>query len=187
MGGMALDATGEWPLAKAAFHGKRSRSGMPARRIRAPGAITLTALATVQAGNADGISYILTENDPFAAIDLDHCRDVNTRSIDTWAQNFLDTGRHSYSEVTPSGTGCRIWGLANGATVHKKFSLEIDGKQIAAELFRRTNKALTITGYTLDTIRELTNIDRRDRLGRCLGRTPQGGSCGSRGNRIGKD
>ena len=120
----------------------------------------LTALATVQAGDADGVSYVLTEDDPFAAIDLDHCRDVTTCSIDVWAQNFLDTGRFSYSEVTPSGTGCRIWGLANGATVHKKFSLEIGGKQIAAELFRRTNKVLTITGYKLDTVRELTNIDR---------------------------
>ena len=120
----------------------------------------LTALATVQAGDADGVSYVLTEDDPFAAIDLDHCRDVTTCSIDVWAQNFLDTGRFSYSEVTPSGTGCRIWGLANGATVHKKFSLEIEGKQIAAELFRRTNKVLTITGYKLETVRELTNIDQ---------------------------
>jgi AAA domain len=119
-----------------------------------------TALATVQAGDADGISYILTEDDPFAAIDLDHCRDVTTCSIDVWAQNFLDTGRFSYSEVTPSGTGCRIWGLANGPAVHKKFSLDIGGKQIAAELFRRTNKVLTITGYKLDTIPELTNIDQ---------------------------
>src|SRR4030095_10481419 len=101
-----------------------------------------------------------TEADPFAAIDLDHCRNVSTNSIDVWAQNFLDVGRHSYSEVTPSGGGCRIWGSASGDSLHKKFTLEIDGKQIAAELFRRTSKALTITGYKLDTIRELANIDR---------------------------
>ena len=44
--------------------------------------------------------------------------------------------------------------------LHRKFTLEIDGKEIAVELFRRTNKALTITGYRLDTIRELTNIDK---------------------------
>jgi hypothetical protein len=117
------------------------------------------ALTTVLAGKADGLSYILTEDDPFAAIDLDHCRQVGTRSIDLWAQNFLDTGRHSYSEMTPSGTGCRIWGLANGNAVHKKFSLEIDGKIVAVELFRRTNKALTVTGYRLDTVGELANID----------------------------
>ena len=121
----------------------------------------LTALAAVQAGNADGITYILTEQDSFAAIDIDNCRHVSTYSIDIWAQNFLDVGRHSYSEVTPSGTGCRIWGLADGEPLNRKFTLEIDGKPIAAELFRRTNKALTITGYTLDpAIKQLTNIDK---------------------------
>ena len=119
-----------------------------------------TALATVQAGVADGITYILTEDDPYAAIDLDHCRHVDTHSIDVWAQNFLDTGRNTYSEVTPSGTGCRIWGLADGDTIHRKFTLRIDGKEVAAELFRRTCKALTITGYKLDTVREFASIDR---------------------------
>jgi AAA domain len=114
----------------------------------------------VRAGHADGITYVLTETDPFAAIDLDHCRNINTNSVDVWAQNFLEAGRSSYSEITPSGHGCRIWGLSNGNSLHKKFTLEIDGKQISAELFRRTNKALTITGYKLDNIHELTNIDR---------------------------
>ena len=78
-----------------------------------------TALATVQAGDADGITYMLTEDDPFAAIDLDHCRDARLCSIDIWAQNFLDTARYSYAEVTPSGTGCRIWGLATGDPVNE--------------------------------------------------------------------
>ena len=119
-----------------------------------------TALDAVEMGKADGISYILTEDDPFAAIDLDHCRHVDTHSIDPWAQLFLEFGRHTYSEVTPSGAGCRIWGLANGAALHRKFTLENDGKEIAVELFRRTRKALTITGYRLDTIRELTSIDK---------------------------
>ena len=121
-----------------------------------------TALATVQAGKADGISFVMTEADPFAAIDLDHCRDPDTHSIDVWAQNFLDVARHTYSEVTPSGTGCRIWGLTGPDTdpVHRKFTLEIDGKPIAAELFRRTSKVLTVTGYRLDTVRELGSLDR---------------------------
>ena len=113
----------------------------------------------MQAGHANGISYILTENDPFATIDLDHCRCAITHSIDVWAQNFMDCGRHSYQEITPSGTGCRIWGFADGDPLNRKFTLEIDGKPIAAELFRRTNKALTITGHTLDrAIHDLGNI-----------------------------
>ena len=114
----------------------------------------------MQTGRADGISYMLAETDPFAAIDLDHCRDPRTHSIDPWAQNFMQCAVTTYQEVTPSGAGIRIWGLADGDNLHRKFSLEIDGKQIAAELFRRTNKALTVTGYKLDTIHELTNIDR---------------------------
>jgi len=66
----------------------------------------------------------------------------------------------TYQEVTPSGEGIRIWGLAEGDPLHTKFTLDIDGKKIAAELFRRTNKALTITGYRINTVRDLTNIDR---------------------------
>jgi len=117
-----------------------------------------TALAAVQAGHADGITYILTNDDPFGAIDLDHCRD-KLCSIDVWAQNFMQAAINTYQEVTPSGEGVRIWGFADGDPLSRKFTLEIDGKQIAAELFRRTNKALTITGYRLNTVQQLTNID----------------------------
>jgi hypothetical protein len=125
-----------------------------------------TALATVQAGYADGISYVLTEADPFGAIDLDHCRDPRTHSIDVWAQNFMQAAVATYQEVTPSGAGVRIWGLADGDSLHRKFTLKAGPKEfepdkkICAELFRRTHKALIVTGYRLDTVRELTNIDR---------------------------
>jgi len=120
-----------------------------------------TALASVQAGHADGISYILTNNDPFGAIDLDHCRCLVTHSIDVWAQNYLQAAVNTYQEITPSGEGVRIWGFTDGNPLNRKFTLKIDGKDIAAELFRRANKALTITGYTLDpAIREFSNIDK---------------------------
>jgi hypothetical protein len=120
-----------------------------------------TALATVQAGDADGISYILTKDDPFGAFDLDHCRCLVTYSIDVWAQNYLQAAVNTYQEITPSGEGVRIWGLADGDPLNRKFTLNIHGKNIAVELFRKTNKALTITGYTLDpTIRELQNVDK---------------------------
>jgi hypothetical protein len=120
-----------------------------------------TALATVQAGHADGLSYILTKDDPFGAIDLDHCRCLVTHSIDKWAQNYLQAAVNTYQEITPSGEGVRIWGFTDGDPLNRKFTLKIEGKDIAAELFRRTNKALTITGYTLDpAIREFSNIDK---------------------------
>jgi hypothetical protein len=119
-----------------------------------------TALAAVQAGHGDGLSYVLTKDDPLGAIDLDHCRD-KLCSIDVWAQNFMQAAVDTYQEVTPSGEGIRIWGLAAGDPLNSKYTLEFGGKQVAAELFRRTKKALTITGYTLNpSIREFTNIDR---------------------------
>jgi hypothetical protein len=119
-----------------------------------------TALAAVQAGHGDGISYVLTENDPFAAIDIDHCRHLETHSIEPFAQLFMQFAVTSYQEVTPSGEGIRIWGLANGAELHRKFDMEINNKDIAVELFRRTNKVLTISGCKLDSVREFTNIDK---------------------------
>src|SRR5262249_59667603 len=92
--------------------------------------------------------------------------DLGAGRMDIWAQLFLERGRNTYTEVTPSGTGCRIWGLANGGPLHRKFTLKAGSKEfgpdkiIHAELFRRTRKALTITGYRLDTIRELPKIDK---------------------------
>ena len=121
-----------------------------------------TAVAAWQAGHADGIAYVMTEADPFAAIELVHCRHRSTRSIDIWAQNFLDVARDTYAEVTPSGDGCLILGLTDDGTdpVHQKYTVEIDGKQVVAELCRRTPKVLTVTGYRLDTVEELTSLDR---------------------------
>ena len=51
-----------------------------------------TAVAVVQAGKADGISFIMTEADPFAAIDLDHCRHSGTHSIDILGAEFPRRG-----------------------------------------------------------------------------------------------
>jgi hypothetical protein len=119
-----------------------------------------TALAAVQTGHADGISYILTKDDPLSAIDLDHCRCPLTNSIDVWAQNYLQAAANTYAEVTPSGDGIRIWGFADGDPLHRKFTLKIEEKDIAAELFRRTNKALTVSGYQINNIPQLTNIDK---------------------------
>jgi hypothetical protein len=117
-----------------------------------------TAVAAWQAGDVDGITYILTADDPYGAVDLDHCLDQNA-SIDKWAQNFLQAAHASYQEVTPSGEGVRIWGVANGDPLHTNYRLEIDGKTIGAELFRRTNKPLTITGKQINAVSSLTNID----------------------------
>ena len=47
-------------------------------------------IAIAAAAEGDGISYVLTPEDPFAAIDIDHVRDPITGTIENWAQRFLD-------------------------------------------------------------------------------------------------
>ena len=162
---VALDAAEKRLLAEAAVLGARSAAPCQHEEIPGTWSTYAAALDVVKAGLADGISYMLTPEDSFAAFDLDHCRHAElSGSIDAWAQNFLDETRNTYSEVTPSGEGIRIWGLTGDGTepMNRKFTLEIDGKPIAAELFRRAPKALTITDdkARITSVRELANVDR---------------------------
>jgi hypothetical protein len=113
------------------------------------------AAAAIQAGYGDGITYVLTPEDPFGAVDIDHVRDATTGTIETWAQRLLDQASHSYAEISPSGCGLRIWGTANGEELHRKFGLDTS----ALELFRRTRKPLTVTGLQLGNSQQLGNID----------------------------
>jgi hypothetical protein len=100
---------------------------------------------------------MLTPEDELAALDIDHVRDPNTRTIMDWAQRLLDQAGHAYCEVSPSGTGLRIWGAATGAPIHRQFKLE---NGAALELFRRTRKPLTVTGLQLGRCHEFGNIDQ---------------------------
>jgi hypothetical protein len=115
------------------------------------------ALATVQMKYATGLTYMLTPEDPFAAADLDHCRDM-TGAISDWAQQLLDQAQDTYIEVTPSGCGLRIWGKTSGPveTLHSNVLLDTGGR---IELFRRTSKALTVTGLQLGSCAGFGNID----------------------------
>ena len=111
--------------------------------------------AVAAAAAGDGITYVLTPEDPFAAVDIDHVRDPVTGTIETWAQRLLDQASQTYVEVSPSGCGLRIWGTAQGEELHRKFELDT----AALELFRRTCKPLTVTGLQLGNSQQLGPID----------------------------
>jgi hypothetical protein len=70
------------------------------------------AVAAVAAGQADGIGYMLADDD-LDAVDLDHCRDPHTGEVAEWAQAEIDAA-NSYAEVTVSGMGLRILGIGSG-------------------------------------------------------------------------
>ena len=54
-----------------------------------------------------GLGYVFSATDPYAGLDLDHCVDAETHTIDAWAHAYIEDLR-SYTEMTPSQTGLHI-------------------------------------------------------------------------------
>ena len=50
----------------------------------------------------------MTDDDPYSGVDLDHCRDPETGIIQQWALDIVEM-LNSYTEVSPSGAGLRIF------------------------------------------------------------------------------
>ncbi len=55
-----------------------------------------------------GIGFVFKQHGNLTGIDLDKCRNHNTGKIATWAAAIMMALR-SYTEVSPSGTGVKIW------------------------------------------------------------------------------
>lgn len=66
------------------------------------------AIRCVEAFGLSGVGFVFTEDDPYIGIDLDDCRDPKTGAVDRWARRVVDK-IDSYTEVSPSGTGLKIW------------------------------------------------------------------------------
>jgi putative DNA primase/helicase len=91
-----------------------------------------------------GIGFMLLGSG-FGALDLDDCREPKTGRIDAWAQDLIARADGAYVEVTPSGCGLRIIGVAEGEEVHTIRQMG-RGK---VEVYRNTPRYITITGREL--------------------------------------
>src|SRR5215204_2709966 len=80
-----------------------------------------TAFAT---GRYSGIGRVITAQDPYVGVDLDDCRDPKTRLIASWAWSIVER-LNSYTEVSPSRTGVKIWVKAALAQSKTRVGLEI--------------------------------------------------------------
>lgn len=56
------------------------------------------------------------------SIDLDACRNPNTGTIEPWANYLLDGFGRSYTEITPSGCGLRVWFICAKPPAAHEFS-----------------------------------------------------------------
>ncbi len=62
--------------------------------------------ALTACGNYDGIGYVFSADDPYTGIDLDDC--IADGKVAPWAEVQI-LAFDSYSEISPSGTGIKLW------------------------------------------------------------------------------
>ncbi len=94
-------------------------------------------------GRYEGIGRVVLEEDPYVGVDLDHCRDRSTGELKPWAAEIVRT-LNSYTEITPSLEGVRIW--TRGHVPHSSYStkLDPDGEPVKAGDARATNMSVEI-------------------------------------------
>lgn len=122
-----------------------------------------------EGGQADGVGFVLTEDDPFVVLDLDACRDPKTADLDGRSQKYLQE-LNSYAEVSPSGAGVHVW--LRGTVPHdaRREGVEIYSKRrfitmTGRWLHRSTPEEITAGGNQLRKLWEQTVGDRRPTAG----------------------
>jgi len=91
-----------------------------------------------------GIDFMFSASNPYVGIDLDNCRNAETGEQAPWGQELIKLV-NSYSEVSPSGTGVKMFvkGTMPGKTGCKK-AYETG----AVEMYMK-NRFFTVTGEYL--------------------------------------
>jgi hypothetical protein len=82
------------------------------------------ALEAYETGRFAGVGRVFVRGEGLVRVDLDHSRDLETGSINPRARRILDT-LDSYSEVSPSGTGVKVWVRAGLTRSYVKPGFEI--------------------------------------------------------------
>ena len=66
------------------------------------------AVAFAERHGLPGVEFVFTPDDPYCGVDLDHCRNPESERIAGWAREIIrELG--SYTEVSPSGTGVKVF------------------------------------------------------------------------------
>ncbi|MDY7001622.1 MAG: phage/plasmid primase, P4 family, partial [Thermodesulfobacteriota bacterium] len=101
-----------------------------------------------KANGFSGIGFMLSTDNDIAGLDIDHCRDAESKKIEPWALEIVDE-LNTYTEVSPSGTGLRAF-FHGGLPPRGR-------KKGNVELYD-TGRYLTVTGQRLpDTPQTLEN------------------------------
>ncbi len=105
------------------------------------------AAAAFETGRYAGVGRVIEQGGPYVGVDIDGCRDPETGQIDERGSKILGL-LDSYSEVSPSGKGVKVWVRANLSRSQVRPGLEIYGGR----------RYFTVTGQLLpqfpDTVEE---------------------------------
>ena len=90
-----------------------------------------------------GVGFVFTADDPYCGVDLDDCRDPDSGQLTDWAREIIEQ-LASYSEVSPSGTGIKVFVKATkpGSRCRKAYH---EGE---VEIYDR-DRFFTVTGERL--------------------------------------
>jgi putative DNA primase/helicase len=104
------------------------------------------ALKTYKSERVDGIGIMLAVDTGIVGVDLDHCRDTKKGSFGAWGNSISEAAIeivshfNSYTEVSPSGTGVRIF---------VKGKLPAGGRKKGNIEIYSTGRYLTVTGHAV--------------------------------------
>lgn len=107
-----------------------------------------TALAYHERGgtDTDGVGFVVHDGDTVLGLDLDDVRDPDTGDLEAWADDVLDDVP-TYAEVSPSGTGLRLFGL--GFVPDGGNRGDVDAGAGHLEMYD-SGRYLTVTGQRVD-------------------------------------
>ena len=84
-----------------------------------------TAQKAYENGNFDGIGFVFTGDDNLIGIDIDDCRDPESGDLNALAQSIMDNVK-GYVEVSPSGTGVKIFTRADLHSAHVDHAIGLE-------------------------------------------------------------
>jgi len=96
--------------------------------------------------DTDGLGFVVHDDDLFVGIDPDGCRDLDTGDLEAWVGDLLDDVP-TYAEVSPSGTGLRLFGL--GFVPDGGNRGDVDAGAGHLEMYD-SGRYLTVTGQRVD-------------------------------------
>ena len=109
--------------------------------------------------NTQGVGFVVDGG--IVGVDLDGCRNPETEEIAEWAEQIIDT-LNSYTEITPSQTGVRVWVRGALPGNDKVFNLDPAcgyGSKVKIEVYT-DSRYFTVTGDSLFV--EPDEVEERD-------------------------